>query len=45
MTVDLRDSMNKWKTHFQGMACGKIQINDVYLLNQKGRGLGTNPKG
>ena len=43
--MDLRDNMNKWKTHFQDMARGRIQTNNLYFLNQKGRGLGTNPKG
>ena len=38
MTVDLRDNMNKWKTHFQDMARGKIQTNNLYFLNQKGGG-------
>ena len=46
MIVDLRDNMNNlWITHFQDMARGKIQTNNHYFLNQKGRGLGTNPKG
>ena len=45
MTVDLRDSVDKWKSHFQSMAHGKIPVENVYFLNQKGKGLGTNPKG
>ena len=45
MTVDLRDSVDKWKSHFQAMACGKIPVESVYVLNQKGKGFGTNPKG
>ena len=27
------------------MAYGKIPVENVYVLNQKGKGLGTNPKG
>ena len=44
MTVDFRDSVDKWKSHFQSMTHGKIPVENVYFLNQKGKGLGTKPK-
>ena len=31
--------------NFQDMAHGKIPVENVYVLNQKGKGLGKNPKG
>jgi hypothetical protein len=41
----MTNETNKWIDHFQSMADGNFEKSNILLINQRGRGLGTNKKG
>ena len=39
------ENVDKWTDHYKSMAEGKFPLEDMYILNQQGRGLGLNKRG
>ena len=44
MRKPIVENVDKWVNHYKSMAEGKIPFEDMYILNQKGRGLGNKNK-
>ena len=44
MRKPIIENVDKWTNHYESMAKGKIPFGDMYVLNQKGRGLGNHKK-
>ena len=45
MRKPIVDNVEKWTHHYKIMAEGKLPSEDMYILNQQGRGLGSNRQG
>ena len=41
MRKPIIENIDKWTHHYESMAKGEIPFEDMYVLNQQGRGLGN----
>ena len=44
MRKPIIENVDRWTNHYESMAKGKIPFEDMYVLNQKGRGLGNHKR-